>query len=88
MAAKNICPLTASAKNRANANKTTASIKGNFPAGIAQPALRALAAAGYTTLEQLTEVTEKDLFALHGMGTKAIRILRDALAASGKSFLA
>ncbi len=88
MAAKNICLITASAENRANANKITGSIKDNFPTGIAQPALRALAAAGYTTLEQLAEVREKDLLALHGMGAKAIRILRDALAASGKSFLA
>lgn len=56
-----------------------------FPA-IAAPATRALLGAGYTRLAQLTEVTEDDLLALHGMGPKAIRILREALAAEGKGF--
>jgi hypothetical protein len=58
-----------------------------FPHGLAQPALRALAAAGYTRLDQLTAVREADLLKLHGMGPKAIRILREALMAKGRSFL-
>lgn len=57
-----------------------------LPAGLSRPAQRALAGAGYTHLEQLTEVTEKDLRKLHGMGPKAIRQLREALAAQGLSF--
>jgi pimeloyl-ACP methyl ester carboxylesterase len=59
-----------------------------LPAGLAQPAQRALAAAGYTSLEQLAQVTEADLGRMHGMGAKAIRLLREALAAAGLSFAA
>jgi predicted flap endonuclease-1-like 5' DNA nuclease len=47
---------------------------------------RALAAYGITRYEQLTEVTEKDLLAIHGVGPKAIRILRDELRTRGLSF--
>lgn len=59
-----------------------------FPPGISKPALRALEQAGYTRLEQLTEVRERDLRALHGMGPKAISQLRTALAERGLSFSA
>ena len=58
----------------------------DFPKGIGAPAGRALAGAGYSRLEQLTSVTERDLKKLHGMGPKAIGILRQALAARGLSF--
>ena len=58
----------------------------SLPAGLAKPAQRALAAAGYTTLDQLTQVSEQDLSRLHGMGPKAVRQLRDALAAAGLGF--
>ena len=58
----------------------------DFPAGLAQPALRALRAAGYTHLVQLTKVKEADLLKLHGMGPKAIGLLRRALEADGQSF--
>lgn len=57
-----------------------------LPAGLSRPAQRALAAAGYTDLEQLTSARESDLRALHGMGPKALRQLRDALAELGWSF--
>jgi hypothetical protein len=60
--------------------------KHDFPPGIGQPALRALITAGYTSLEQLTKVREKELLKLHGMGPKAIGILRNALGARGLSF--
>ena len=50
------------------------------------PAHRALAGAGYTRLEQLTEVREAEIAALHGMGPKALGELRRALAARGLSF--
>lgn len=50
------------------------------------PAQRALENAGYTRLEQLTGVTEREVLALHGMGPKALRILREALAARGLAF--
>jgi deazaflavin-dependent oxidoreductase (nitroreductase family) len=58
----------------------------DFPAGLAQPALRALAAAGYTNLEQFTRVTEADLRKIHGMGPKGIGLIRRALKARGQSF--
>jgi hypothetical protein len=57
-----------------------------FPPGLSQPALRALAGAGYTRLEQLRKVAEADLLKLHGMGPKGVRILRAALEAQGLSF--
>lgn len=50
------------------------------------PAQRALENAGYTRLDQLTGVTEREVLALHGMGPKAIRILREALAEQGLAF--
>ncbi|GAA3152997.1 hypothetical protein GCM10010466_49990 [Planomonospora alba] len=53
---------------------------------IGAPARRALAVAGHTRLEQLTAVTEAELLALHGVGPKAVGILRDALAGRGLSF--
>ncbi len=58
----------------------------DLPAGLAQPARRALSAAGYTRLEQLTTVTEPELLELHGMGPKALGVLRAALQARGLSF--
>ena len=61
---------------------------GGFPHGIAQPALRALAAANVTTIDQLAQWTEADLARLHGMGPKALRMLRDALALRGHTFRA
>lgn len=53
---------------------------------IGGPATGALAVEGVTTLEQVTEWTERDLLALHGVGPKAIRILREAFAEHGLSF--
>jgi DNA-directed RNA polymerase alpha subunit len=65
---------------------TTDGTASDLPDDLAAPARRALSQAGYTRLEQLTTVTEKDLLDLHGMGTKAIDRLREALAATGRSF--
>ena len=59
-----------------------------FPAGVSQPAIRAMHSVGITSLDQLPAFTEAELIALHGMGPKAIRILREALAAQGRSFRA
>ena len=53
---------------------------------LSAPARRALAAAGYVRLEQLTEVTEAQIAALHGMGPNAIRKLRAALEERRLSF--
>jgi hypothetical protein len=53
---------------------------------LAKPALRALAAGGYTRLEQFTRIQEADLLALHSMGPKAMGLIRAALRARGLSF--
>ncbi len=52
------------------------------------PALRALAGAGYTRLAQFTKITESELPKLHGVGPKAVGILRDALTECSLSFRA
>lgn len=80
------CPLTTDPQLRAEAREATARIEVSFPKGLAQPALRALAAAGYTRLDQLAAAREEDLMALHGMGPKAMTILKSALLARGLAF--
>lgn len=54
-----------------------------IPAKIGQPATRALAAAGLMNLEMIAQVSESDLLDLHGVGPKAIRILRSAMQEAG-----
>ncbi|MBA3947957.1 MAG: DNA-binding protein [Herpetosiphonaceae bacterium] len=58
----------------------------DLPSGLAKPAVRALTAAGYTRLGQLTRVKEGELRKLHGMGPKAIALLRSELNAKGLAF--
>ena len=82
---RSCCPLTSSKRKRDTARKMAATVKDAFPPGVAQPALRALAATRHTSLDQLTTAKE-DLMALHGMGPKAMGTLRAALKARGKSF--
>lgn len=53
---------------------------------IGAPATRALTQAGYTTLKQLTKLSEAELLQMHGVGPRAIRILKEALKAKGWSF--
>ena len=53
---------------------------------IGQPATRALALIGCVRLDQVAAKSERELLALHGVGPKAIRILREALGARGLSF--
>jgi deazaflavin-dependent oxidoreductase (nitroreductase family) len=74
-------------KGEANmAHLKTDKPKHDLPPGLSQPALRALSAAGYTHLEQFTTIKEADLLELHGMGPKAIGLIRSALNAKGLSF--
>lgn len=51
-----------------------------FPAGVGGPVLRALAHAGIRTMAQLTQWSEAELGALHGVGPKGLRILKEGLA--------
>lgn len=53
-----------------------------------EPARRALASIGVTTLAQLATHTEREVADLHGMGPSGIRILKAALAEAGLSFAA
>ncbi|GIG62681.1 hypothetical protein Lfu02_70530 [Longispora fulva] len=58
---------------------------GGLPRSIGAPATRALNAAGYTDLAQLADVPAAELSKLHGVGPKALRLLREALEARGTS---
>ncbi len=49
------------------------------------PATRALASIGVARLDQVAEHSQTELLALHGFGPRALRILREALAAQGLS---
>ncbi|WP_205684137.1 hypothetical protein [Deinococcus sp. LM3] len=50
------------------------------------PARRALATAGITTLADLAPRTEKEVAGLHGLGPKALGLLREALRERGLAF--
>ncbi|MBW7458099.1 DNA-binding protein [Paenibacillus sepulcri] len=58
----------------------------DLPTGIGKPAQRALAGAGYFRLEKFTMISEAEVLKLHGMGPKALDIIRQELAAKGLSF--
>ncbi|MCZ2262138.1 hypothetical protein IRJ14_06020, partial [Isoptericola sp. QY 916] len=49
----------------------------DLPAAIGRPATRALAGAGVTTLADVAARTDAELLALHGVGPRAVRILRE-----------
>jgi hypothetical protein len=70
--------------NRDTSNLTNDA--GDLPAKLASPARRALDAAGYTRLAQLAGISSAELLQLHGMGPKALRQLREAMAAKGLAF--
>lgn len=53
---------------------------------ISRPANGALAHEGIDTLEQLSRLTEKEFLAIHGVGPKALPIIREAFVAAGLEF--
>lgn len=57
-----------------------------FPATMGKVSRRQLALHGYTSFDQLTRVSPRELLGIHGVGPKAIRILEDELAARGLAF--
>ena len=65
---------------------TTHPNEGAFPRGVSGPALRALHNARVRSLDELSRWSEADLAKLHGMGPKALGILRTALEAKGRRF--
>ena len=58
----------------------------DFPRAIGRPATSALHAAGIFKLVQLTQMTEREVLKLHGMGPKALGILKATLAEKGLTF--
>ncbi|MFJ9499198.1 helix-hairpin-helix domain-containing protein [Brevibacillus centrosporus] len=67
-------------------NEQSREQESELPKGLAKPAQRALAQAGFFRLEQLAKVSEAELLKLHGMGPKTMGQLRAALAEKGLSF--
>jgi predicted flap endonuclease-1-like 5' DNA nuclease len=57
----------------------------NLP-NIGRPATQALAQIGVRNVEQLSDYTEEEILALHGVGPKAIRILRPVMEEMGVRF--
>ncbi|WP_437935564.1 DNA-binding protein [Sorangium sp. So ce341] len=57
----------------------------SLPKGIGKPATQALALMGVSRLDQVTRFSEAQLLSLHGVGPKAIGVLKAALEAQGKS---
>jgi hypothetical protein len=54
-----------------------------LPSAVGRPATAALLAAGYTDLDRLDGVPAAELLRLHGVGPKAVAVLRTALAERG-----
>lgn len=78
---------TASQGRRSVANAKSDAIAGGFPRGVARPALRALASAGYFDLHALTFARKADVLELHGMGPKALGLIESAMQQRGLKFL-
>jgi hypothetical protein len=53
----------------------------DLPQSIGRPATAALAAAGVHSLDHVSEMSDVELLELHGVGPKAVRLLREALSA-------
>jgi hypothetical protein len=57
-----------------------------LPPGLSAPARRALDGVGCQALEQVARLSETEISQLHGIGPRAIDLLRNALQAKGLSF--
>jgi len=67
-------------------DETAGSAQTEFPRSIGKVAARALAAHGFTRFDQLTRVRPETLLEIHGVGPKAVGILREELATRDLSF--
>lgn len=56
----------------------------DFPKWIGRPANAALVARGIRTLDQVALLTEAELLQIHGVGPKAVRLLKAELDARGQ----
>lgn len=52
----------------------------DFPPSMGKVAPRELALNGIYTLQQSTQYSEEELLAIHGVGPKAVRIIKEELA--------
>ncbi|NCI51961.1 hypothetical protein GWC95_18700 [Sediminibacterium roseum] len=59
---------------------------GGFLSLLSAPARRALASKNIQTEKQLSQCTEKEILALHGVGPAAIPVLKKALQEKGLTF--
>lgn len=57
-----------------------------LPAAMGKVALRELALHGFTRIDQFDGASAKELLSIHGVGPKAIRILREHLEVKGRTF--
>lgn len=73
------CQLSNNPRQRLASDQQITAIRECFPPGVAAPALRALYAAGYRKLEDVAKITDEELLSLHGMGPKAVRLIREAI---------
>lgn len=58
----------------------------DLPKGLAKPAQRALSHAGLLNLEQIAELSERELKSLHGIGPNAVQQIRSAMEEKGLHF--
>ena len=66
--------------------KNKRSLISDIPTSIGAPARRASDGAGYLKLEQFTKVSEAEVMKLHGVGPKALDIIRRTLMDQGLTF--
>jgi ERCC4-type nuclease len=59
---------------------------GDLPNEIGKTAARELSLNGIGSLKEVAAHSERELLAIHGVGPKAVRILRETLAARGLQF--
>lgn len=58
---------------------------GDLPDAIGKTAARELSHHGITTLDAVSQHSERELLAIHGVGPKAVRLLQEKLAETGRS---
>lgn len=51
---------------------------------VGRPATAALLSIGVTSLDQVAAMSQRELLALHGVGPRAVTLLREALAEQGR----
>ena len=51
----------------------------DFPKEIGNPATNALLAMNITTVEQVAMMSDQELLAIHGVGPKALRVLKEQI---------